>query len=108
MNRTMVFEVFPPLFRRKLLFDGSQVTDDIFSQDFRSLLANLLCSAVEAKHAKLNECKINESRNRAREEERGAKSKDFLSQVVSYMVSAFKGKQLTLLVPLAVPFRLNC
>ena len=102
MNRTMVFEVFPPLFRRKLLFDGSQVTDDIFSQDFRSLLANLLCSAVEAKHAKLNECKINESRNRAREEERGAKSKDFLSQVVSYVVSAFKGKQLILLAALAL------
>ena len=72
---------------------GTQLTDDIFSPDFRTILANLLCSTMDAKYAKLRECRLNESRNKAREEEKGAKSKDFLSQAVAFIATAVKGNR---------------
>ena len=40
-----------------------------------------------------SECRLNESRNKAREEERkDAKSKDILSQVITWVAEAFKGR----------------
>ena len=54
-----------------------------------------------------SECRLNESRNKAREEERkDAKSKDILSQVITWVAEAFKGRPLTYsrIVNVPVPY----